>query len=571
MMKHTPANISIFAELKRQLSDKIPINHLTKATLTHLSHVLEDVVIRERLPALIFTGFQESSHWRTETRRYEEIAQVATQTVIFAGKPIPEDQNFSGLRIQLASGDPLRQEWFLLILSTKFAVVLAGLDQLEAVGVEAHRKFEFIWSFDAEIVSQVVDILETIVAQYRPDMVPKLQQARQDFPLVDVSSELLTQFSYELLRMEDILFQEMARQNRVLLKKDAQIQSILKKVPMSIVEVAKNGRILNVTGMLAKSLGDQYGFVVGNSIFKLKADKFDDLPPIFADALAGKEGGTFHSFAEYELQLVELNQPLEQPDKVALAIVIFDVSERIEKEVLQVEYLKEVEMSQLRRQLMITLSHELRTPLMLISTSFELLDRFFDQLTTQRREKLFSRIEHQMGRLKAIMDDINQVITSESKPFGEGLQWIDLTAHCRQLVEELSHLHANEIVAEIDEEMTHVYTDPRVFTYILTNLLNNSAKYSGSRVQIGCLIRETANEIVIQVTDSGIGIPKEEIQRVTDPFYRGSNTEFVPGTGLGLSIIKSLVNSYGGHMAITSEMGQGTTVTVSLKKKSPPA
>ena len=124
--------LSIFETLKDKVGDEIPVISLTKATLVHLSHTLEDFVLRRQLPAFIFTGFQESSHWRKETERYQKLADTAMQVCIFAGKPLPEDSNSEAVQIELEGDDPLRQEWFLGIFSTEFSVILCGLDNLTA-------------------------------------------------------------------------------------------------------------------------------------------------------------------------------------------------------------------------------------------------------------------------------------------------------------------------------------------------------------------------------------------------------------------------------------------------------
>ncbi|MEM6285094.1 MAG: DICT sensory domain-containing protein [Chloroflexota bacterium] len=73
------AQLSIFQTLQDKIGDELPIVQLTKATLVHLSHTLEDFVLTKHLPAMMFTGFQESSHWRKETERYQQMADSQMQ------------------------------------------------------------------------------------------------------------------------------------------------------------------------------------------------------------------------------------------------------------------------------------------------------------------------------------------------------------------------------------------------------------------------------------------------------------------------------------------------------------
>ncbi len=561
------SGISIFNQLKHQLGDQIPIGRLSKATLVHLSHILEDAVIRDKLPALIFTGFQESTQWRKETKRYEELANVATQTVIFAGEPIPEDADFSGIRIQLATDDSLRQEWFLLILSTRFTVVIAGLDQMEATLTESNRKFEFIWSFDTTIVSQVLDVVSDIISRYRPDLVSQLQQARQNFPLVEVDNKFLLNFVYEMIYMEDLLHNEVARQHLELQKKETQMQLLLSRIPLCMIEVNIDGSIVWISGILSQTLQQEYGFIVGQSIFDIEYEVFGQLADAFTHTLNNPGGKHLLSLEDYETQLVDI--PDDMGQTLSIVIVLFDVSERIESETQRIELDKVRELSNLQRQLMITLSHELRSPLTIIGTSSHLLNQYADRIDEQFRQKHLDKIQNQVFRLKTIMDDINAVVNSEKVTFGSDLRWINLSEHCTKIIDDIANAHGYSIHRDVDDSLTNIYTDPRIYQYIITNLLNNSIKYSEDNATISCRIAQDNNMIVIQVSDDGIGIPAEDLKHITESFYRASNAGFTRGTGLGLSIIDNIVKGYGGTTHIESRLGEGTTITIKLETKIP--
>src|SRR6185503_17856961 len=106
-------SLSLFKLLRQKLDQRLPTVRCTKATLVHLSHTLEDTILSRRIPAMIFTGFQESAYWRQETERYWALAQVAQQVCIFAGAPLPPESETTSLHVTLNGNDPLRQEWFL--------------------------------------------------------------------------------------------------------------------------------------------------------------------------------------------------------------------------------------------------------------------------------------------------------------------------------------------------------------------------------------------------------------------------------------------------------------------------
>jgi signal transduction histidine kinase len=208
--------ISLFEHLRDHLDAEVPVIQCSKATLVHVSHVLEDLVLRHAIPAIIFTGFQESSHWREETQRYRALADVAYQVCIFAGGQLPPESSARELHVTLTGDDPLRQEWFLGIFSERFAVILCGQDRLEATDDEARREFDTIWTFAPTVINQVLDLLEGVVTQYRPDRLELMQAARAKVPHVMTDPILMTELTRELLRYEETLNQRVYRSSKVL-------------------------------------------------------------------------------------------------------------------------------------------------------------------------------------------------------------------------------------------------------------------------------------------------------------------------------------------------------------------
>jgi signal transduction histidine kinase len=109
--------------------------------------------------------------------------------------------------------------------------------------------------------------------------------------------------------------------------------------------------------------------------------------------------------------------------------------------------------------------------------------------------------------------------------------------------------------------------DEKLLGHILTNLLSNAIKYSpeGGTVQFDLVC--TAREAIFRITDSGIGIPLEDLPQLFESFQRASNVGTIQGTGLGLAIVKKAVDLHRGKIAVESEAGVGTTFTVMLPLK----
>lgn len=202
-------SLSLFELLSAELGSRLPPIQATKATLVDVSHLLEDLVISERLPAVICTGFQESSHWRAETERYREMAKIAHQICIFAGGTLPREDDQHQIHVTLRGPDALRQEWFLLVLTHEFSALLCGRDQLAQVTDEGDRVFATLWSFDPQMIELVVPVLRAVVARERPDRLADLDEAFVRFPPTAPDPRLLTQLTTQLI--DDLGRQHRAR------------------------------------------------------------------------------------------------------------------------------------------------------------------------------------------------------------------------------------------------------------------------------------------------------------------------------------------------------------------------
>ena len=181
----------------------------SKATLVQLSHALENLVLSRHVPAMVFTGFQESGYWQPASKRYQALAQVVRQLCIFAGGPLPPENNLTSLHITLANDDPLRQEWFMVILSESISIVLIGQVDRNTVNHKTARLFEVIWRFEPDIVNLALDLLEDVIARYRPERLLAIQTIRANYPPPQLDAALVTMLTMEMIRAEEKLYQEL--------------------------------------------------------------------------------------------------------------------------------------------------------------------------------------------------------------------------------------------------------------------------------------------------------------------------------------------------------------------------
>jgi signal transduction histidine kinase len=143
---------------------------------------------------------------------------------------------------------------------------------------------------------------------------------------------------------------------------------------------------------------------------------------------------------------------------------------------------------------------------------------------------------------------------------------LDLAQFCRDLVEEMQlGAGAHHTITFVSQgECAEAHVDEKLLRQILSNLISNAVKYSPQggpvRLELTCGEREA----VLQVQDQGIGIPPPDQEHLFETFHRARNVENIPGTGLGLTIVKKSIDLHGGTIAVKSQVGAGTTVTVTL-------
>jgi signal transduction histidine kinase len=216
-------------------------------------------------------------------------------------------------------------------------------------------------------------------------------------------------------------------------------------------------------------------------------------------------------------------------------------------------------------------AHDLQNPLTSIKGFAQILLRQATRgsLDEERVVKSATQIESTAVRMEELIQELLDVAAIErGNPVMLRLQPVDLVAVARRVaalqVGRRTH-HAINVVAESPEVIGQ--WDERRIERVVANLLSNAIKYSPSRTPIDIRVGRKPHEevAILEVQDSGIGIPESDLPHIFDRFHRGSNVEgMTSGTGLGLAGVKQLVEQHGGTISIESTVGVGTTVTVLL-------
>lgn len=216
-----------------------------------------------------------------------------------------------------------------------------------------------------------------------------------------------------------------------------------------------------------------------------------------------------------------------------------------------------------------TVSHELRTPLTsikgFISTLLQDEDGYFDQET---RVEFYTIIDNECDRLRRLIDDLLNVSRIES---GRALQmnwgmFEPLAAVEKALQAQRSYTDKHRLLLDYHGEPIQLLGDSDKFDQILTNLLSNAIKYSPLGGDVTVSVEAGEHDISIGVSDQGMGIAPDKLDRVFEKFERVDNrdTRQAGGTGIGLFLVKHLVERHAGTIDVASELGKGSTFTVHL-------
>jgi PAS domain S-box-containing protein len=359
------------------------------------------------------------------------------------------------------------------------------------------------------------------------------------------------------------------------------LQSIFDNIPVGII--IKNDR--HVIEEVNKTYLEWYGFerqdLIGKQTNRAVSFKFDE-EMRSAQELQEKtlRDGSINTrmlarqFASGEMHYVRV-----------VKFPIFDLNGRIVKvgsvsvdmtELLKAKHEAEVALheakaaSAAKSRFLATMSHEFRTPLnAIIGFSDILIRHLFGPLGNSRYDA-YAKDIHDSGRLMLeLIDDVldlSNIEAGKKKLDLEDVQLSEILAVCRRLLEpQLAERSVTLSLPDLSG-LPPLFADRRAVKQILLNLLSNAVKFNKPNGSITVSAELEGREIVIRVTDTGFGIPADDIDTITEPFIRGRVDPLLtqPGTGLGLSIVSSLIDLHRGRLIVESEEGVGTTVTVVL-------
>ena len=221
-----------------------------------------------------------------------------------------------------------------------------------------------------------------------------------------------------------------------------------------------------------------------------------------------------------------------------------------------------------RRDFVANVSHELRTPLSILRGYIEtLLDN--PQTSDKELSRILRVMERHSKRLGLLVDDLLTLAHLESRSAGLQFSDVQLAELFQSVIRDWEKKLAEKqlkVVVDLSPDARTIRADETRLHEVLYNLLDNALKYSRENGEIRLRAVQRGPEIVLSVTDNGIGISKDDLPRIFERFYRAdkARSRELGGTGLGLAIVKHIAQLHGGRVEAESELGKGTTIRVVL-------
>ncbi len=227
---------------------------------------------------------------------------------------------------------------------------------------------------------------------------------------------------------------------------------------------------------------------------------------------------------------------------------------------------KERQLNEIKSRFVSMASHEFRTPLSTILSSATLVSKYPTTEEFDKREKHIRRIKDSVNHMNELLEDFLSLGKLEEGKVSITVSAFDVKEFTEDVVDEMrAQLKTGQdIVVECTNSAGKFSTDKRMLKNILLNMLSNAIKFSPEGKPVVLRTCQEQDRLTITVKDEGIGIPEEDLPHLFSTFFRAKNVSNIQGTGLGLPIVKRYVTLLKGDITLDSQLGAGTSITVSL-------
>lgn len=360
----------------------------------------------------------------------------------------------------------------------------------------------------------------------------------------DEIGKLTGMFNFLTMRLKDTL-EEMSDEKE-------KVEAILTNMADGVVALNDDGQIIHINPAAKKMLS--MGKNLNN---KQSEEKINNLLDIDFDKFSQEEAKSREMLVQInKLTLKAIIAPLNRDGRiVGVIIVLQDIT-------------KQHRLENMRKEFVANVSHELRTPLTTIKSYTEtLLDGALEDKNIAKT--FLGVVNDEADRMTRLVSDLLELSRLDSKDTRWNKAAINSGYIIREVISKLQmsiKQKNQEIKIDIPEETPDIFVDKDKIEQVLQNILSNAIKYTPQEGKIYVKLKKSGNMAKIIIKDTGVGIPKDDLPRIFERFYRVDKTRSREqgGTGLGLSIARELIEAHDGKIDIKSQLGQGTSVIVSI-------
>ena len=445
----------------------------------------------------------------------------------------------------MVAGSLLVSAFAACITESAFLPVTAAL-----VGLTAFALLVFaLWTVDASVnrISELLRDKQTTNFTLRTS------------PLMKELAENLTDFAKERAENIDKLEKQngdLRLQNQLLRRQKQNTEAIIYSIRDAVVVTDASHRIL-VANQAAQNLF-QFRLDPENPQTIEQAITQNDFVELVLNSIQNQQQHVKHELTfETETDSKTFDCILscvkdDKQDVTSVVAVLHDIT-------------REKEISKTKSDFVSHVSHELKTPLASINAYAEMLVDGEAQ-DTETIHQFCSIIQNQAQRLNRLIEDILNISRIESGLTKINKQQLSVAILIADAVKMIkSYAQEKNITVEADTSIIHdqVYADKDMVTQVIVNLLSNAVKYTpeNGTVSVQTDVNDAEHVVCVKVSDTGVGIPEEDVEHVFDKFYRvDANKKYAKGTGLGLNLVKQIVEKvHGGRVFVTSVVNQGST------------
>lgn len=263
---------------------------------------------------------------------------------------------------------------------------------------------------------------------------------------------------------------------------------------------------------------------------------------------------------KYVIELKLLNDSLEQ--RVA------DRTQELQKSEEELRQAKESAESATatKSRFLATVAHEFRTPLSLLTGSVDILERYWERLDSEQRTEYYEHVRSASRQISSLIDSVLSFNRFGANVSATSRTPVEVGSTCQTIAEEVKTVwdDGHNVTISIPSDCGSVILNEILLRQILVNLLTNAFRYTPAGGTISLCISHEKSRLLIDISDSGIGIPEEDLHQIFNAFYRGRNVEGRRGLGLGLSIVHEALSQMSGSIDINSKTGEGTIIRVEI-------